>query len=36
MPFPIGDPSPLAVLDGLDMADRNKLVNGVASQLFGL
>ncbi|MDC3293984.1 amidohydrolase, partial [Alphaproteobacteria bacterium] len=36
MPFPIGDPSPLAVLEGLDMADRNKLVNGVASQLFGL
>ena len=36
MPFPIGDPSPLAVLDGLDMADRKKLVNGVASQLFGL
>jgi len=36
MPFPIGDPSPLAVLDGLDTAVRTKLVSGVAGQLFGL
>lgn len=36
MPFPIGDPSPLEVLDGLDTAVRTKLVSGVASQLFGL
>jgi len=36
MPFPIGDPSPLAVLDGLDTAVRTKLISGVAGQLFGL
>ena len=36
MPFPIGDPSPMAVLDGLDTAVRTKLVSGVAGQLFGL
>jgi len=36
MPFPIGDPSPLAVLDGLDTAVRTELVSGVAGQLFGL
>ncbi len=36
MPFPIGDPSPMEVLDGLDTAVRTKLVSGVAGQLFGL
>jgi aminocarboxymuconate-semialdehyde decarboxylase len=38
MPFPIGDPTPRAILDGagVSAADRDLIESGVASSLLGL
>jgi aminocarboxymuconate-semialdehyde decarboxylase len=38
MPFPIGDPAPLAILDGITVsaAQKQAMLSGVASTLFDL
>jgi hypothetical protein len=38
MPFPIGDPAPLAILDGITVsaAQKRAMLSGVATTLFNL